>query len=220
MCFPIAWSAQLSCSLEPILVLTLQHSCLYTADLQWILLLHACPLLLQNTFSPISILPDQTVLLFQLKFHAYNPSHIFPSLHPVPKPSTHLFLTSLYKFQQFISVKTVHTFPPEKAIWASHPLPDCFAVFVRILCYLLLWFKWMLPSHDPSLIISICLSAILFCLQFIYVFPSFLPFSYDAPAFLFTVVMLQSFLIQISYAPLASMCLYVFSFVFLFFIYV
>lgn len=40
----------------------------------------------------------------------------------------------------------------------------------------------MFLSRVPSLIISICLSAIQFCLQFVSVFPLFLPFSYDAPA--------------------------------------
>lgn len=100
----------------------------------------------------------------------------------------HLYSWLLWtSFSSLFQGKLVYTFLPENSVWASHPLWGCFAVFVKILCPLLPWFRWKFPSHAPSLIISSCLNAILFCFQSVSVFPPFLPFSYEAPALPFTV---------------------------------
>lgn len=75
--------------------------------------------------------------------------------------------------------------------------------------------SWSFSNHLHLPQCHPLLSSVYLCFPF---FPSFL--LWCSSFSLHSTVMLQSFLIQISYAPLASMCLYVFSFVFLFFIYV
>lgn len=133
----------------------------------------------------------------------------------------HLYSWLLWtSFSSLFQGKLVYTFLPESSVWASHPLRGCFAVFVKILCPLLPWFRWKFPSHAP-LMISSCLNAILSCFQFVSVF-SLLSF--------LSLTKLQLFPSQYNHASvfpstncictLSFMCLYVFSFLFLLFIYV
>lgn len=186
MCFLIAWSALLSCSLELLLVLTSQHLRLYTAELQWNLLLHACLLLLQNTFSPIFILesswPNSFFLpaeipCLQSQSHFSQPASCFKTFHTFILDFSGRVSAVYSRENLYIPSSLSFPSPPRllcslcKDSVSSSPLIQ---VEVPESCSFSNHLQ--LPQCHPVLF-SVCIC----------VFPPFLPFSYEAPALPFTV---------------------------------